>query len=67
MSSATENKTKRIFLAAPHMSGRELEYVKEAFETNYIAPVGPQLDHWALVYSFSQATLPCLASSSSIV
>lgn len=26
------------------MSGRELDYVREAFESNYIAPVGPQLD-----------------------
>lgn len=45
MSSAAE-KSKRIFLAAPHMSGRELDYIKEAFETNYIAPVGPQLDRF---------------------
>jgi len=37
-------KTKRIFLSPPHMSGRELGYVKEAFESNYIAPVGPQID-----------------------
>ena len=43
MSSRTENKSRRIFLSAPHMSGREIEIVKEAFESNYIAPVGPQL------------------------
>ena len=29
-----------IYLSPPHMSGKELEYVKEAFESNYIAPVG---------------------------
>lgn len=32
----------RIYLSSPHMSdeGYELEYVKEAFETNWIAPLG---------------------------
>ena len=32
---------KRIALATPRMMGNELEYVKEAFETNWIAPLGP--------------------------
>jgi len=32
---------KRIFLASPRMMGKELEYVKEAFATNWIAPLGP--------------------------
>lgn len=35
---------KRIFLSPPHMGGEELDFVHEAFESNYIAPVGPQLD-----------------------
>lgn len=35
---------KRIFLSPPHMSGLEEEYVKEAFESNWIAPLGPQVD-----------------------
>ena len=34
----------RIFLSAPHMGGQELEFVKEAFASNYIAPLGPQVD-----------------------
>lgn len=33
----------RIYLSAPHMSGREQEYVAEAFATNWIAPVGPHV------------------------
>lgn len=37
-------KNKRIFLSAPHMGGEELDLVREAFECNYIAPVGPQID-----------------------
>ncbi|NLA27375.1 MAG: aminotransferase DegT, partial [Firmicutes bacterium] len=36
---------KRIFLASPHMSdeGYEMQYIKEAFETNWIAPLGPNV------------------------
>jgi len=37
-------KQKRIFLSAPHMGGKELDYVHEAFASNYIAPVGPQIE-----------------------
>ncbi|WP_338789109.1 DegT/DnrJ/EryC1/StrS family aminotransferase [Metabacillus sp. FJAT-53654] len=35
---------KRIFLSSPHMSGNELNYINEAFETNWIAPLGPNVD-----------------------
>ncbi len=33
----------RIFLSAPHMGGKELEYIKEAFDANYISPMGEQI------------------------
>ncbi|MCX2745217.1 aminotransferase class I/II-fold pyridoxal phosphate-dependent enzyme [Mangrovivirga sp. M17] len=33
----------RIFLSAPHMGGAEQKYVNEAFDTNWISPVGPNL------------------------
>jgi len=35
---------RRIFLSPPHMSGYEQRYINEAFESNYIAPLGPQVD-----------------------
>lgn len=35
---------KRIWLSPPHMSGNEEKYIKEAFETNWIAPLGPNVD-----------------------
>lgn len=35
---------KRIYLSPPHMSGNELNYVKEGFDTNWIAPLGPNVD-----------------------
>lgn len=34
----------RIYLASPHMCGREREYVTEAFDTNWIAPLGPHVN-----------------------
>ncbi len=35
---------KRIFLSPPHMGTEEFSFVREAFETNWIAPVGPHVD-----------------------
>ena len=37
---------KKIFLASPHMSeeGFEQQYIREAFEQNWIAPLGPNVD-----------------------
>ncbi len=34
----------RIFLSPPHMSGHEQHFVQEAFDTNWIAPIGPNVD-----------------------
>ena len=30
----------KIYLSPPHMSGLEQRYVQDAFETNWIAPLG---------------------------
>ncbi len=35
---------KRIYLSSPHMSGREQQYIEEAFESNWIAPLGQHVD-----------------------
>ncbi|MGN6639099.1 MAG: DegT/DnrJ/EryC1/StrS family aminotransferase [Mucilaginibacter sp.] len=35
---------KKIWLSSPHMGGREFDFVKEAFDTNWIAPLGPNVD-----------------------
>jgi dTDP-4-amino-4,6-dideoxygalactose transaminase len=37
-------KPKRIFLSSPHMSGNEEKYIQRAFEQNFIAPLGPNVD-----------------------
>ncbi len=34
----------RIYLSPPHRSGRELELVSDAIESNWIAPLGPHVD-----------------------
>jgi dTDP-4-amino-4,6-dideoxygalactose transaminase len=34
----------RVYLSPPHMSGEELEFVKDAFVSNWIAPLGPHVD-----------------------
>ncbi len=34
----------RIYLSPPHMSGLEQQYVQEVFASNWIAPLGPQVD-----------------------
>ncbi|MFD2725974.1 DegT/DnrJ/EryC1/StrS family aminotransferase [Hyunsoonleella rubra] len=34
----------RIYLSSPHMGGREQDFVAEAFSTNWIAPLGPNVD-----------------------
>ena len=34
----------KIWLSSPHMGENELKYVQQAFETNWIAPLGPHVD-----------------------
>jgi len=33
----------KIWLSSPHMGGTETKYVQEAFDTNWIAPLGPNV------------------------
>ena len=34
----------RIYLSSPHMGGSERDFVNQAFDTNWIAPVGPNVN-----------------------
>jgi dTDP-4-amino-4,6-dideoxygalactose transaminase len=34
----------KIWLSSPHMGGNETKYVQEAFDTNWVAPLGPNVD-----------------------
>ena len=33
-----------IWLSPPHMGGQEQKYIKEAFDSNWVAPLGPNVD-----------------------
>ena len=41
----------RLFLSPPHMGGREQEFVRQAFASNYIAPLGPMVDAFEKEFS----------------
>ncbi|MBD5217493.1 MAG: aminotransferase class I/II-fold pyridoxal phosphate-dependent enzyme [Bacteroidales bacterium] len=34
----------RIYLCLAHMSGKEMDYIKEAFDTNWVVPMGPNVN-----------------------
>ena len=43
----TRSKTRtnaKIWLSSPHMGGKEQEFIDEAFESNWIAPLGPNVN-----------------------
>ncbi len=35
---------KRVYLSPPHLSGREMSYIEDAFDSNWIAPLGPHVN-----------------------
>ena len=37
---------KKIFLSSPHMGGDEEKFIKEAFNSNWIAPLGPNVNNF---------------------
>jgi len=37
---------KRIYLSSPTMHGEEQEFIKEAFDTNWVAPLGPNVNNF---------------------
>ena len=41
----------RIYLSSPHLGTQEFEFVREAFATNWIAPLGPQVDAFEREFS----------------
>ncbi len=57
-------KKKRIFLSPPHLGGEEIKFVQEAFKSNYIAPLGPQVDAFEKEFSECVGAKGALALSS---
>ena len=55
----------RIYLSRPHMSGHEERRVAEAFASNFVAPLGPQLDAFEdAVRTYLGAGVNCVGLSS---
>ena len=54
----------RLFLSPPHMGGREQEFVRQAFASNYIAPLGPMVDAFEKEFSAYTGIPHCVALSS---
>ncbi|SNR74476.1 dTDP-4-amino-4,6-dideoxygalactose transaminase [Lutibacter agarilyticus] len=51
----------KILLSPPHMSGAELTYIQQAFEANWVAPKGAQID------DFEQELAACLTTLNKVV
>jgi len=54
----------RIYLSPPHLSGAELPHVREAFATNWIAPLGPNVEAFEKEFSARLDVPHALALSS---
>jgi dTDP-4-amino-4,6-dideoxygalactose transaminase len=54
----------RLFLSPPHMSGAELDFIQEAFESNYIAPLGPMVDAFEREFANYVGITHCVALAS---
>ncbi len=54
----------RIYLSTPHLGSNEEAYVREAFATNWISSVGPNLEAFEKAFSALVGGRPCVALSS---
>ncbi len=61
---AVSLKNQRIYLSPPHMSGQEQRYVAEVFDSNWIAPLGPQVDAFEREFAAAVGAPHALALSS---
>ncbi len=55
---------KRIYLSPPDLTGNEIQYVMQAFETNWIAPLGPNVDRFEQMVATKIGVSSSLALSS---
>lgn len=58
----------KIYLSSPHIGENEINYVKKAFETNWIAPIGPNIENFEKSISrFLGGINTCVLSSGTSV
>jgi pyridoxal phosphate-dependent aminotransferase EpsN len=54
----------RIYLSCPHLGALEETFVREAFATNWVSTIGPNLEAFETAFSEIVGGLPCVALSS---
>lgn len=62
--------TSKIWLSSPHMGGREQDFVNEAFVTNWIAPLGPNVTEFENAisdYYNNEVHAACLSSGTGAI
>jgi len=55
----------KIWLSSPHMGGNEIKYVQEAYDTNWVAPLGPNVNGFEkdlAHYIGEESRVACLSS-----
>jgi dTDP-4-amino-4,6-dideoxygalactose transaminase len=57
-------KRERIWLSTPHMGGEEMKFVQEAFDTNWVSPVGPNINAFEEELAAYNGIAHCAALSS---
>jgi dTDP-4-amino-4,6-dideoxygalactose transaminase len=60
----------KIWLSSPHMGGNEMSYVQEAYDTNWVAPLGPNVSGFELSlekYVKEGVKVACLSSGTSAI
>lgn len=60
----------KIWLSSPHMGGTEEKYVKEAFDTNWVAPLGPNVNGFEndlKTYLGQNNEVACLSSGTAAI
>ncbi|MEQ6123428.1 aminotransferase class I/II-fold pyridoxal phosphate-dependent enzyme [Pseudotenacibaculum sp. MALMAid0570] len=63
-------KKSKIWLSSPHMGGEELKYIREAFDTNWIAPLGPNVSGFEKdleEYNGHGCRVACLSSGTAAI
>jgi len=62
--------TDKIWLSSPHMGGNEMKYVQQAYDSNWVAPLGPNLTGFETAlekYICNDVKVACLSSGTSAI
>lgn len=60
----------KIWLSSPHMGGNEIKYVNDAFESNWVAPLGPNVNRFEKdleSYLGENVNVSCLSSGTAAI